>query len=166
MHTWQEERANNHDQIKPKRLEEELSKEKLPRPTSTAPVSEATLRAAPEKVPEVPAVDLEKEPMMPLTVSGRNSKNDPDLSKERGSDLRARIAEAQKGNKVDRKGEKASAMKSKPAKKKKVQDLSEDDLSEDDALDHDEEPVACDKKAGLHWAALLGICDQHFSHSH
>ena len=164
LHKWQEEKATHHEQIEPKRLEEELSKEDLPPLTPTTPVARdshlATLGATAEKDAEVTAGGLEKEPMVPLTVSGRNSKNDPDLSAQRVSDLKTRILEAQQGNKVERKGEKASAMKSKAAKKKKIQDENplspESDLSENDAFGSDEDIATRDKKAGLCCAALRG----------
>ena len=152
LFTCQEEKAKNHGQIEPKRLEEELTKEELLPPAPITPVSRdphpATLAAAAEKVPEVTACDLEKEPMVPLTVSGRNLKNDPDMSVQRVSDLKTRILEAQQGNKTERKAEKTSAMKSKAAKKKKIQE--EHPLSpESDMSEPDEDFASRDKKAGL-----------------
>ena len=86
--------------------------------------------------------------MVPLTVSGRNLKNDPDMSVQRFSDLKTRILEAQQGNKTERKAEKTSAMKSKAAKKKKIQE--EHPLSPESHMSEpDEDFSSRDKKAGL-----------------
>ena len=74
------------------------------------------------------------------------------MSVQRVSDLKTRILEAQQGNKTERKAEKTSAMKSKAAKKKKIQE--EHPLSpESDMSEPDEDFASRDKKAGLCWAA-------------